>query len=72
MIDDRRWHIYKDRNSAGYPWHVELTVNGIHCPSPNEPSYKCFEDARGFVARHVDARVRRLEQLSVRPVTLSV
>ena len=71
MIDDRRWHIYKDE-LATYPWRVELTINGVHAPSPNEPSYMTHDDALGFVVRHVDARMRRLEQLSVRSVTLSV
>lgn len=59
MIDNRRWHIYKDATTPTKPWHVELTVDGKHIPSPNEPAYAAFDDAAAFVGRHVTGYVRR-------------
>lgn len=62
MIDDRKWHIYKDANTPTRPWHIELTENGQHCHSPNEPVFRTYTEAVGFVSRHVTAHARRREQ----------
>lgn len=65
-VDDRRWHIFKSMYPPGKPWHVELTRQGIHCPSPNDPAYAVYDDARLFVSNHVTAAARRREQLAAR------
>lgn len=65
MIDDRRWHIYKDATTPGKPWHVErVTREGLHCPSPNEPAYAQHADACEFVAKHVAGFWRRHPDLA--------
>jgi hypothetical protein len=60
--DSRRWHIFKTDYPPNKPWHIELTNAGQHCPSPNEPTYATFEQARVFVSNHVTGHVRRHRQ----------
>ncbi len=65
-IDERRWHIFKAPYPPDRPWHVELTLHGVHCPSPNDPAYPVYDSAREFVSNHVTAAARRREQADAR------